>query len=127
VIRQGPLPYFVHGLIEYGAAALLIAAPFLFNFHSGAAKAVAIVGGVLVLVVASTTVGRTSLVNSLPLAVHILLDYVFAGLLIAAPFLFGYSKESAPTAFFIVSGVVYLLLTIATRFPQREADVHASE
>jgi hypothetical protein len=119
VLHQGPLSPFLHGLLEYVAAALLIAAPFLFNFHAGAATAVAIVAGVLVLVVAATTVGPTSLVDSLPMAVHILLDFVLAGLLIAAPFLFSFSGESAPTAFFIVLGVVHLLVTIATRFPAR--------
>jgi len=126
VIRQGPLPYFVHGLIEYVAAALLIAAPFLFNFHHGSAKAASIVGGVLVLVVAAISVSPTSLVDSLPLAAHILLDFVFAGLMIAAPFLFGFSSESAPTAFFLVLGVLYLLLTIATRFPAHESTLRHS-
>ena len=37
-------------------------------------------------------------------------------MLIAAPFLFGFSDESAPTAFFIVLGVAHLLITIGTRF-----------
>jgi hypothetical protein len=37
-------------------------------------------------------------------------------MMIAAPFLFGFSREGAPTAFFIVLGVVHLLVTIGTRF-----------
>jgi hypothetical protein len=118
---------FLHGVVEYLEAALLIAAPFVFNFHAGAATAVSIVAGVIVLIVAATTVGPTSLVDSLPLSVHILLDFVFAGLLIAVPFLFGFSKESAPTAFFIVLGVVQLLASIATRYPAREGGRHAAE
>jgi len=36
--------------------------------------------------------------------------------LIAAPFLFGFSDESSPTAFFIIIGVSHLLITIGTRF-----------
>jgi len=34
--------------------------------------------------------------------------------------LFGFSDESTPTVFFIVLGVVHLLLTIATRFEKGE-------
>jgi hypothetical protein len=36
--------------------------------------------------------------------------------MIASPFLFGFSDEGTPTAFFITLGVVHLLLTIGTRF-----------
>ena len=115
MIRHGPLPRAVHGLIEYLAGALFIAAPFLFGFESGTATAVAIVAGIVIIVVAAITAGPTSLINSVPLAVHIVLDY----LLVAAPFIFGFSAEGAPTAFFIVLGVVHLLVTIATRFRPR--------
>src|ERR687886_384067 len=119
MIHQGPLPRAVHGLIEYLAGALFIAAPFLFGFESGTATAVAIVAGVVIIVVAAITAGPTSLINSVPLAVHIVLDYVLAGVLVAAPFIFGFNDEGAPTAFFIVLGVVHLLVTIATRFRPR--------
>jgi hypothetical protein len=120
VLREGPIPLFLHGLIEYLAAAVLVVAPFLLGFDSDAAVAVSIVAGVLVTFVAATTNGPTSLVNQVPLAVHVLLDYVLAGLLIAAPFLFGYSDETAPTAFFIGLGVVHLLVTVGTRYLREE-------
>ena len=121
MLRQGPLPLAVHGIIEYLAGALFIAAPFLLGFSDeGAATAFSIVVGVVVLVVAAVTAGPTSLVDSLPIAVHVLLDYALAAVLIAAPFLFGFSDEGEPTAFFIALGVVHLLVTIATRF--RPAD-----
>jgi hypothetical protein len=110
------MPRFVHGLIEYGAAAAFIAAPFVLSFDAGAAIAVSIVAGVVVLIVAATTQGPTSLVNQIPLPVHVVLDYLLAALLIAVPFVFGFSDESAPTAFFIAIGVAHLLVTIATRF-----------
>jgi hypothetical protein len=119
MIRKGPLPRAVHGVIEYGAGAVFIAAPFLFAFDSGTATAVSIVAGILIIVVAAISDGPTSLINSVPLAVHIVLDYVLAGVLIAAPFIFGFNDEGAPTAFFIVLGVLHLLVTIATRFRPR--------
>jgi hypothetical protein len=120
VTRQGPIPRFAHGLLEYGAGGLTIAAPFLFGFESGAATAVAVVLGVAIIFFAATTTGPTSLVNQLPLAAHIILDYVLVAILIASPFVFGFSDETAPTAYFIVLGVVHLLVTVATRFLKAE-------
>jgi len=116
MMRDGPIPLFVHGVIEYAASALLIAAPFLLAFDSGAATALSIVLGVVVLGLAAATDGPTSLVNQMPRAAHVALDYVLVALLIALPFLAGFSDESAPTAFFIVIGVAHLLITIGTRF-----------
>lgn len=120
MLRQGPVPAFVHGVIEYLAAVLLIAAPFLLSFDDGTAKACSIVVGVVVLIVAAATAWRTSLISSIPVPAHVALDYVVAALLIAAPFLFGFSDDGTATAFFIVLGVVHLLLTIATRFVAEE-------
>jgi hypothetical protein len=111
----------LHGVIEYAAGVLLIAAPFLLGFKAGAAVAVSIVAGILVLVIAATTEGPSSLVNSIPLSVHVLLDYALAAILLASPFLFKFTGESAPTAFFIVLGVAHLLVTIGTRFREPKA------
>jgi hypothetical protein len=116
MLRQGPIPRLVHGAIEYAAAVLLIAAPFLFGFKGGAAVAVSVIAGVVVLVIAASTEGASSLVDSIPIAVHVLLDYAIAAVLVASPFLFAFTDESAPTAFFIVLGVAHVLITIGTRF-----------
>jgi FtsH-binding integral membrane protein len=121
MLRQGPISRFLHGAFEYVAGVLLIAAPFLFAFESNAAVAMSIVVGVVVIAVAASTEGPSSLINSLPISVHLLLDFVLSAVLIASPFLFAFSDESAPTAFFIVLGVLHLLVTIGTRFkPARE-------
>ncbi len=132
MLRQGIIPRFVHGVIEYLAAAAFIVAPFLLDFQSGAATAVSIVIGVIVLVVAATSDGKTSLVNQIPVGVHVVLDFVLAIALIGAPFLFGFSGETNPTAFFIGIGVLHLLVTIATRFikdepPSREELARAED
>ena len=119
-MRQGPIPLFLHGAIEYVAGALLIAAPFLLSFDSGAATALSIIVGVVMLAVAAATEGPTSLIDQIPTAAHVALDYVLVALLIALPFLAGFSDESAPTAFFSALGVVHLLLTVATRFTPRD-------
>ncbi len=121
MLRQGPISRFLHGAIEYVAGVLLIAAPFVFGFESSAAVALSVVAGVVVIAVAASTEGPSSLIDSLPISVHLLLDFVLATVLIASPFLFGFSGESSPTAFFIVLGVLHLLVTIGTRFkPARD-------
>lgn len=126
MIHNGPIPYFVHGVIDYLAGALLIVAPFLFGFTDrGAATAVSIVLGVLVLIFAASTDGPTSLVNSIPVPVHILFDIGVGVLAIASPFLFGFSGDGTATPFFIAFGVVDLLVVIATRFPKEKRAVQA--
>jgi hypothetical protein len=120
MFRQGPVPAFVHGIVEYAAGILLIAAPFLFSFEEDAATAVAIAAGVLVLIVAASTAMSTGLIKSIPVQAHVMLDYLLAIALIAAPFALGFSDDGAATAFFLVLGVAHLLLTIATRFIREE-------
>ncbi len=116
MLRDGVIPRFVHGLVEYVAGVLLIAAPFLFDYGANAAVAVSVVLGVLVIGIAASTEGPTSLTNAIKIDLHVILDYVLAVVLIATPFIFGFSGEGAPTAVFIVLGVAHLLITIGTRF-----------
>jgi hypothetical protein len=127
MLRQGPIPRFVHGLIEYAAAALFLAAPFLLSFDAGAATAASIIAGIVLLFLAASSEGPTSLINYLPLAAHVVLDYVLAILLIAIPFIAGFADETAPTAFFIAAGAVYLLVAIGTRFTKDAPKPRRSE
>jgi hypothetical protein len=124
MVRQGPIPAFVHTLVEYLAGLGLIAAPLLLGYDHGAATAASIVLGVLVLFLAATTTSTLSLINQVPLSMHIVFDYVITVVLIASPFLFSFSGESTPTVVFITSGVLWLLLSVGTRYrtdePARE-------
>src|SRR4051794_22314378 len=120
MVKQGPIPAFVHSLIEYLAGMALIAAPLLLDYSSGAAKAVSIVLGVLVVFLVATTTSTMSLINQVPLSMHIVFDYVIAAVLIASPFLFSFSDESTPTAVFLAAGVLWLLMSIGTRYKEEE-------
>jgi hypothetical protein len=120
VLRQGPLSPFVHGVAEYAGAVIFVAAPFLFGFDEDAPTAISIVVGVALLVITASSDLPTGLARTLPAPIHAVIDVILAIFLIAAPFLFGFRDEAAPTAFFIVMGILHLLLTIATRFlPER--------
>ena len=100
MFKQGPIPAFVHGVIEYLAAALFIAAPFLFSFENDTATAVSIVAGVVVLVVTASTALPTGLIKSIPVQAHAVIDFLLAAVLLAAPFLCGLhrprGRASAP-------------------------------
>jgi hypothetical protein len=120
VFKKGPIPAFVHGLLEYAAAILLIAAPFLFTFDSDTATGISIAAGVVVLIINASTAMSTGLVKSIPIQAHVMLDYALAFLLIASPFVFSFDDDGSATAFFIVLGVAHLVLTIATRFIREE-------
>jgi hypothetical protein len=122
VLRQGPFPRLLHGLLEYVVGVVLIVAPFALAFVSSAATAVSIVLGLVVLVMAAVSQGPTGIVKQVPVTVHVVLDFMLAAALIAAPFVFGFQDETSPTALFIALGVVHMLLTIGTRFtPMEEA------
>jgi hypothetical protein len=128
MFKKGPIPPFVHGVLDYALAALLIASPFLFSFEANAAVAIGVVAGVVVLVIAACTAWTAGIIKSIPVPAHAMLDLALAALLIASPFLFGFTDDDAATPFFIVAGVVELLLAISTRYtpesrePRRRRD-----
>lgn len=121
MLHQGRFPLALHALVEYLAGALLIAAPWLFDFDSGGATAVSIVLGVIVLAVAASTEWRLALMPTIPIPFHLALDFALGGVMIACPFIFGFSDETAPTAFFIVLGVFHLLFSLGTRYVKDES------
>lgn len=120
MFKRGPIPPVVHGVLDYLIAALLIASPFLIAFDDDTATPVAIGAGVLVLLLGAFTAWSTGIVKSIPPVAHAMLDYALAGLLIAAPFLFGFRDDETAFAFFLAVGVGGLLITIATRFTPAE-------
>jgi hypothetical protein len=127
MFKKGPVPAFVHGLVEYAVGVLLIAAPFVFGFDSDTATGISIAAGVVVLIVNGSTAMSTGLVKSIPVQAHVMLDYVLAILLIASPFVFAFDDDGTATAFFLVLGIVQLLLTIATRFIREDRKAASSD
>jgi hypothetical protein len=119
MLRQGPIPRFAHAIFEYLGGAFFVVAPFLFDY-SGGATATSIVAGVLIIFLAAVSEGTLGLIAQVPVVAHLVFDYLLSGLLIAAPFIFGFSDESAPTAAFIAGGVVYLLVSVGTRYLKQD-------
>jgi len=121
MLRDGPIPLSLHGAIEYVAGVLFIVAPLLLDYDSGTATGVSVAVGVVILVVAATSAFPTGLIPRIPVSVHVTLDFVLAAFLIISPFIFSFSDEGEPTAFFVGLGIAHLLITIGTRFlPSRD-------
>src|SRR3954451_3304765 len=116
MFRQGPIPAFVHGLLEYVAGIFLVAAPFLLSYDSDGATAVSIVAGVVILMFTASSALTTGLIKSIPVQAHVVFDYIVAALLIASPFIFAFTDDGTGTAVVIALGVVHLLTPIATGF-----------
>lgn len=120
VMRRNAIPLAVHGLIEYGLGVLFILAPFLFSFDTDAPTVLSALLGAAILVMAVLTDAPTGLSRTLPLASHVVLDFVISVFLIAAPFLFGFSDDDPALAFFLVTGVGYLLMSVGTRYRKQD-------
>jgi hypothetical protein len=116
MFKRGPISPVVHGLLDYVFAALLIAAPFIIGFEADAATALSIAVGVAVLLLGAFTAWTTGIARTIPPVAHAMLDYALAVLLIALPFLAGFTDDGGASAFFVIAGVAGLLLAVATRF-----------
>ncbi len=114
------VPWTVHVAIEYAAAVLLIAAPFLFGFETDTARWTAIALGVVVLLIAVISRSPISVTKTLPTSAHATLDYVLVVVLVLAPFVLGFADDTAAVTFFVLLGVAHAATSLLTRFPHRE-------
>ena len=113
------VPWLVHSAIEYVAAVLLIAAPFLFGFDRDTAKWTSIALGVVVLLVAVITRGPLGVTKNLPVSAHATLDYVLAVVLVLSPFVLQFAGDKPAVTFFVLLGVAHAALSLLTRFPEK--------
>jgi hypothetical protein len=116
MFKRGPIPPLVHGVLDYVYAALLIVAPFVLAFDEDAPTALAIVAGLGALVLAAFTAWTTGIVKSIPVVAHAMLDYLLNIFLVVSPFLLGFNDDDTASAFFVIVGIVGLLVAIATRY-----------
>ena len=119
MIREGPIPVFVHCVAEYALGVLFILSPFLFSFDSDLATAVAILVGAAIIVFGIVSESPVGVLRSVPLAAHVVLDYVLAVFLLASPFVFSFTEDRGAFAFFVILGVGHLVLTTLTAFDVR--------
>ena len=82
-------------MLDYPVGIVLIAAPWIFGFDDvgGAAVAVPIVIGALILLQSLVTDYEYSVENALPLPLHLAADVVAGVVLAASPWIFGFADE----------------------------------
>jgi hypothetical protein len=85
----------MHGMLDYPMGVLLIASPWIFGFSDvgGAATAVPIVIGVVVLAQSLITDYEYSVIDALPLRGHLMMDVLAGVVLAASPWIFGFADE----------------------------------
>jgi hypothetical protein len=111
------IPTRYHAPLDYIVGAVLIAAPWLFQFSDvGAATAVSIVLGAGLILYSLFTNYELGVWKVAPMAVHNLIDIVAGALLAASPWLFGYADEGASAWLpFVVIGVAAIFLGLTTK------------
>jgi hypothetical protein len=103
--KRGPILLEAHAMIEPVVGLLFILAPFILDFDHSSARTLSIVVGVVILLSGMTTRWRLSVVKLIPLRVHFMTDVLIGIVCLAAPFVLGFSDETAPLVFFLVMGV----------------------
>jgi hypothetical protein len=110
------VPAWMHGVGDYGAALALV----LVTLAVGGTRRAVATGlfvGIALLVVSLLTRYPLGAVKAIPFRVHSAGDYLGSLILIVAPFILGFhSRDTGLTTFFIVVGVVVILLSLVTDY-----------
>lgn len=114
------VPTWVHAYFDYIGGIVLIAAPFVFGFFSNGGPEVVIpmtLGVVLILysLLTKYELGIPGL-RFIPMAWHLIIDFLAAAFLAASPFIFGfYTKSPNQWLPHLVAGVGVILLVLVSQ------------
>ncbi|MEL7480625.1 MAG: hypothetical protein AAGJ29_03615 [Pseudomonadota bacterium] len=116
------IPATLHGFLDYAVAATLVAGPVLLGFQ-GPALMLAAAGGIGLFLYSLITDYSTSVQKILPFWLHLVIDFVAALVLIAAPYLFGFT--GIEKLFYLVIGISVAAVVIVTNTDTRQAEAPA--
>ena len=119
LMARGIISPFVHGLLDYPLAAVLIVVPLVLDFDDDAAKWIAFAFGIGAAVLAVGTAWSTGIVRIIPPLLHGYADIAVTVALIVLPFIVGFESHTTALVFYLVVGAGGLLATLATRFQAR--------
>ena len=127
------VPTAVHGVLDYVGGIGLMVSPFIFGFAGAGGIAVILpivlgIGLVAYSLATNYELGIPGL-RVIPMAVHLVVDFVASAFLAAAPILFGYAdlglKVWLPQ---VIAGVAVMLLVLVTQTqPQAVAGISAAK
>jgi hypothetical protein len=122
LMGRGIIPPFVHGLLDYPLAAVLIVLPLVLDCDDGGAKWIAFGLGIGAAVLAVGTAWSTGIVRVIPPLLHGYADIAVTVALIVLPFIIGLESHTTALVFYLVVGVGGLVATLATRFEPQMRD-----
>ena len=127
------VPTAVHGILDYVGGVGLMASPFIFGFAGAGGIAVILpivlgIGLVAYSLATNYELGIPGL-RVIPMAVHLVVDFVASAFLAAAPFLFGYADLGLNVWLpQVMAGVAVMLLVLVTQTqPQATAGISATK
>jgi hypothetical protein len=114
------LPPKIHGYLDYAVILLLAVAPSLFRFTNEAAT-VCYVLAVIYLGLVLLTAYPLGLIKLIPFTLHGAIELVLSPLLIAMPWLAGFSYDRPGRYFFIAAGLALFVVWLITDY--KAADI----
>ncbi len=111
------IPTRFHAPLDYIVGAVLIAAPWIFQFSEhGAATVISIVLGIGLIAYSLFTNYELGVWKVAPMSVHNLIDIVAGAVLAASPWIFGFADEGTNVWVpFVVIGVAAIFLGLTTK------------
>jgi len=86
------IPTYVHGVLDYLAGIILIAAPWVLGFTAGGPETwVPVALGAAMLVMSAMTRYEVGLIPAIPMSVHLAIDAIAGLVLAASPWIFGFA------------------------------------
>jgi len=110
-----PISPKLHGVIDYLAVPLLLAAGPLFHFDGRPAEITSTLAGV-VLIYSLFTAYPLGLVRMIAFPLHRVIDIVLAAAMIVSPFLLRFSDTAPARNFFVATGALFLVVVALTDF-----------
>lgn len=111
----------LHGVLDYLTCGLFLLAPSLFGFTGAYATVCYVLAGGYLLISLITNMPLGAL-KVLPFWLHGRLELVSGAVFIASPWLFGFAQENEVARnFFVVMGVVFLVVFLCTQWRAQPA------
>jgi hypothetical protein len=106
----------IHGILDYLAVGLLLAAPFLFGFRGTSAATLAYGMGFVQLALSVFTAYPLGIVRAIPFPVHGLVELIESFTFMAAPWILGFAELEVARNFFVATGAGLLALWSTTNY-----------
>jgi hypothetical protein len=105
-----------HGLLDYGLASAFLLMPLLVVGFPPVAGVLAFFFGVMYLIVSAITRYPLGAFKLIPFRIHGVIEAIMAVVWIVSPWLLGFAAHTVARNFYVIAGVVLLLLVALTDY-----------